>query len=163
MIFADACTIILLAKASVLETTLKVYKLRITEAVYEEVIAGKRLMFPDALLLERLNNEKKVVIVSTVAELQHKLQTDFNMGKGEASVIAVGITEKNSFVATDNKQGRKVAQINNIPLIGSIEIIVSLYQQKKISLEKAKVSLLILKQEGWFNPYLIEKAMEDLR
>ncbi|MBI2151396.1 hypothetical protein HYU21_01570 [Candidatus Woesearchaeota archaeon] len=85
------------------------------------------------------------------------------MGKGEASIIAVSIGQNDSLVATDNKQGRKAAQINNIHLIGSIEIIISLYQQKKISLEKAKLSLQILKQEGWFNPYLIEKAMEDLK
>ncbi|HLC90180.1 MAG TPA: hypothetical protein VJI15_00265 [Candidatus Nanoarchaeia archaeon] len=163
MICADACTVILLAKASVLEVALHAFKIVLTKEVYEEVIAGKKMMFQDALLLERLHHEQKIIIIPTPEILQHKLEIDFNMGRGEASVIAVGIADKEIVIATDNRQGRKSAQINNLSLVGSIEIIVSLYQQKKISEDKAKESLRIVEREGWFSPYLIEKAKEDLR
>ncbi len=159
----DACSLILLAKASVLETILSAYTISITNNVFEEVMKGKAKMSTDALLLERLYNEKKMSVISADNTLTKKIMTDFNMGKGEASTIAVGLKEKDSIVATDNRQGRKAALVNGLPLIGSVEMIVSLYKRKKIDKHKATASLKILQEEGWFDSYLIEKAMEDLK
>ncbi len=161
-IVIDSCSIILLAKASILEKFLDSYDLLVTTEVYNEVIKGKEKMFKDALLIEKLNKEDKLVIVKTDTKIKKKIMQDFNMGEGESSVIALGI--KNSYtVATDNKQGRRAAEINNIPLVGSIEITVSLLKKRKIDYEKASEALRILKEEGWFDNTLIEKAMEDIK
>ncbi len=161
-IIADACTIILLAKSSVLESFAKNSKVNITEEVKEEVLKGKPKMFLDALLLERLLKERIIEAVKTDKTLTKKLMKDFNMGEGEASIITRGIKE-GSIIATDNRQGRKVAQINNLPIIGSIEIIVNLYQKNKIDQDKATEALKILQRVGWFEQYLIEKAKEDIK
>lgn len=85
------------------------------------------------------------------------------MGAGEASVIAAALSEKEIIIATDNMQGRKVAKIFVLPLVGSIEIVVQLYMKKHISKEKAYEALHTLKGEGWFHDFLIEKAMEDIK
>lgn len=158
----DACSAILLAKASVLESCAEHHKVSITESVYEEVIAGKEKMFPDALLIQRLRDDKKLKIIKEDLALTKKLVQDFNLGLGEASVVASAIKEEGSVVFTDNRQGRKAAAINNLPVVGSIEMVVNLCQKKKISEEKARLALKILQEEGWFESYLIERAMEEI-
>ncbi len=161
MIIADACSVILLAKASVLERSLTTYNIRISPQVYEEVLAGKQKQFQDALLLERLEQEKKIKIIDAPSASIKRLQRDFKMGEGEASTIALGIKEQ-AIVATDNRQGRKAARIYGLPLVGSIDLVVSLARKKIISKEKAEDALRILQEEGWFSPYLIEQARGDL-
>lgn len=162
MIVMDSCTVILLAKASVLEAFAEVHEARITGNVLDEVLKGKEKMQQDALLLERLHKEGKIVIIEHSKAVAGKLMKDFNMGKGEASTVAAAIG-KNCVVATDNKQGRKAAAVNNLGLVGSPEITVSLYKKKEISKEKAAASIKTLKKEGWFGSYLIEKALEDVK
>ncbi len=162
-IIIDACSIILLTKASVFEILLKEHTIFTTDSVYREVIKGKEKMFEDALILERVLGENKIKLIDCELALLKKLSNDFNMGEGEASIIAAGIKDKNLIVATDNIQGRKVAKINNLNVIGSIEIIVSLNKKNKINKEKAINALKLLKENGWFNAYLIENAEEDLK
>lgn len=154
---------ILLAKASVLEVCVVVHSIVVTTEVYAEVLEGKKNVFPDALLLERLINEKKIRLLKAETKITNKLMQDFHMAKGEASTIAVGIKEKGVLVATDNKQGRKAAQIHGLHLVGSIEIIINLYRKKKIEDSKAKEAIKKLQEYGWFHPSLIEKAMEDIK
>ncbi len=158
----DACSAILLAKAGVLEKALERYDTEITKQAYEEVIAGKKEMFADALMIERLSKEGKLKFASDEEKAREKLEKDFNMGKGEAATISVAITNKKG-VITDNRQGRKAATINNLPLIGSIEIVVDLYKRRAINSLKASEALKTLREEGWFEGYLIEKAMEDIQ
>jgi len=162
MIVADSCSIILLAKSTILERASEIYKINITEDVLKEVIKGKDKMFIDALITERLIKENKLNIISYNKNIAKKLLGDFNMGIGEASTIAAALKQK-CIIATDNKQGRKVATINNLNIVGSPDIIVSLWKKKKVSKEKAFESLEILKREGWYNNYIIEKALEDLK
>ncbi|MEK6950097.1 MAG: hypothetical protein AABX13_00030 [Nanoarchaeota archaeon] len=161
MIIADACSVILLAKASVLEGSSSTYNICISTQVYEEVLAGKQKQFQDALLLERLAREKKIKIIEAPSASRRRIQRDFRMGEGEASTIALGIKER-AIVATDNRQGRKAARIYGLPLVGSIDIVVSLTKKGIISKEKAQEALRILREEGWFSPYLIEQARGDL-
>lgn len=159
----DACSVILLAKAAVLETLTEAHIVTLTKEVYEEVMAGKPKMFPDALLVERLTRLQKIKLVSVESKLTKKLEHDFNMGSGEASIIAGGIRTSHQIIATDNKQGRTAAKINNLKVVGSIELIVALYKSQKISQEKAVAALNTLQKEGWFEPLLIEIAKEDLK
>lgn len=160
-IIIDACTVILLAKASVFEILLENYEVKMTKYVYEEVIEGKEKMFKDALLVEKLKQENKIKFIETNNIIMKKLAKDFNMGDGEASTISTAIKEQ-CIVMTDNLQGRKATQINSLPLLGSIEVIVQLFRNGKIDYKKSVEGLKILREEGWFDPNLIEKAREDI-
>lgn len=161
-IVIDACSIILLAKASVLEVCAGVHHFCVTKSVFDEVLEGKKKFFADAFLLEKLVKEKKIFVEETDTRVTAKLIQDFRFGEGEASTVAFGIGKKEMLIATDNKQGRKAAQIYGLSLVGSIEIIVSLYIKKKINKIKAKEAIKKLQEEGWFHPLLIERAMEDI-
>lgn len=158
----DACSAILLAEAGVLEKALETYETEMTKQAYEEVLAGKKEMFSDALLIERLNKDGKIKIVESDKKTTDKLEKDFNMGKGEAATISVAITNKKG-VITDNRQGRKAAAINNLPLIGSVEMVVDLCKKRAINNLKADEALKTLKKEGWFEEHLIEKARGDIQ
>ena len=158
MIVMDSCSVILLAKASVLETLADARPVAITKTVLQEVLKGKERLLEDALLLERLVQNQKIQLLMENLVLTKKISQDFNMGYGEASTIAVAMGKKNAIVATDNRQGRKVTKVHNLPLVGSPEIVVSLYKQKRITKEKASSALRVLQEQGWFSPYLLEKA-----
>ncbi len=162
MIVMDACSVILLAKATLLETAAVAYKVAITAQVEEEVLEGKKDKRADALLVERLMRESKLKVIDVDKKISQKIAGDFNMGKGEASTIAAAIKDK-CIAATDNRQGRKAAVVNNIPLVGSPEIAVSLCREKMITKEKAAAALNVLREEGWFDQHIIEKAMEDIK
>ena len=162
MIIADSCSVILLAKATLLERAIETYNINITKIVLEEIMKGKENMSTDALIVEKLKENNKLNIIDDDKKITQRLELDFNMGLGEASTISMAITEK-CIIATDNKQGRKAAFINNLNLVGSPDIVVSLWKKEKISKEKAIDSLETLRKEGWFDNYIIEKAMDDIR
>ena len=160
----DSCSVILLAKASVLEAFADNHRLCIVNNVYKEVLEGKSKKFIDALLAEKLVKESKISIRKAKnANLIKKLMNDFNIGAGEAGTLTLALDKECDAVCTDNKQGRKVAMLNNLNLVGSIDVVVSLYKLKRIDKNKAVGALKNLKEFGWFNEYLIEKAVEDVK
>ena len=162
-IAVDSCSIILLSKATVLESFAKNYNLYITEEVYKEILEGKDKKFIDALLTEKLVNENKIKIIKVNNKRADKLIEDFNLSIGEAKTLSLLLENKCEFIVTDNKQGRKAAVIYSLNLSGSIDVVVSLYRLKIIDKEKAISALKKLHDFGWFNEYLVENAMEDIK
>ena len=163
MIIGDACSIILLAKSSILEEFAKRRKIIIPSEVYNEIMAGKEKSSFDALLTEKLINEKKITIKKiSNPKITEKLSKDFGLGKGESEAITLALTTPERIILTDNKQGRKTAKFYGLKLIGSVEVVVALYNLKHISKEKALNSLEILKKIGWFEDSLIERAKGDI-
>mgnify|MGYP001593204068 FL=1 len=160
----DACSIILLAKATVLEEFTKWKKTMITEGVYNEVLEGKDKQFLDALLLERLVEEKKISVEGNLRKkMIQKLMNDFGVGIGEAGSIALALESKGKTILTDNKQGRKAAKVHGLKLLGSVEVVTSLFKKGKISKEKTISALRTLKDKGWFQDHLIEGALEEVQ
>mgnify|MGYP001570717943 CR=1 FL=1 len=160
----DSCSIILLSKATVLEAVCKEYDLIMAKTVYEEVLKGKDKKFMDALLTEKMVKEKKIIIKKVAnARLVNKLIRDFNLGNGEAEALALAISGECECIITDNKQGRKSALIHGLKLIGSIDVISALCKLKLIDKSKAQNGLMKLKEFGWFQEYLIESAMEEIK
>lgn len=160
----DSCSTILLAKATVLETLADNYDLFITDKVYKEILEGKDKKFIDALLTERLVKESKIKINKVKNnKLIKKLIRDFNLGVGEAETLALTLNKQCEVISTDNKQGRKVAIIYNLNLIGSIDIIISLYRLELIDKNKAISALKKLKEFGWYQSYLIDNALEEVK
>ena len=162
-IAVDSCSLILMAKASVLEHFAKSYELCLSEEVYKEVLAGKSKKIVDAFVVEKLAEEGRIKILKIKnRKMARKLSEDFSLGAGEAETLALVLDNRCVIVCTDNKQGRKAALIHNLSLVGSVDAVISLCKQKIISKEKATLALKKLRQFGWFSDYLIENAMEDV-
>jgi len=163
MIAVGSCSAILLSKASIFERFLSEYDVCMSESVFEEVMEGKKKLLSDALLIERLHKEGKVRVSKADDRMTKVIAKGFNMGDGEASTLALALEHKGLIVATDNRQGRKAAEIHDVPMVGSVEILVRLFEKGKIDREKAVGAMRILKEQGWFEQYLIEEAMGRLR
>ena len=160
----DSCSAILLAKATVLESMCKKYYLIMAKTVYGEILKGRDKKFMDALLTEKLVKEKKIIVKTVInAKLVNKLVRDFNLGKGESETLALVIGGECDAIVTDNKQGRKSALIHGLKLIGSIDVITALCNLKLIDKNKAQDGLMKLKEFCWFQEYLIDNAMEDIK
>ena len=160
----DSCSIILLAKAAVLETLADNYDLAITNKVYKEILDGKNKKFIDALLTERLVKEGAIKIKKVENDkLVKKLIRDFNFGIGEAETLVLILGKQCEVIGTDNKQGRKSAMIYDLKLVGSIDLVMSLYILKLIDKDKAITALKKLKEFGWFQDYLIDNALGEVK
>ena len=160
----DSCSIILLAKAAVLETLADNYDLAITNKVYKEILDGKNKKFIDALLTERLVKEGAIKIKKVENnKLVKKLIRDFNLGIGEAETLVLILNKQCEVIGTDNKQGRKSAMIYDLKLVGSIDLVMSLYILKLIDKDKAITALKKLKEFGWFQDYLIDNALGEVK
>ena len=158
----DACSAILLSKATAIEIFSKQHNVLVTNQTYDEVIKGREKKFEDALLIEKLCNEGIIKIISMEdSKLTNKIKHSFGFGDGEASTIAYAIENKLA-ILTDNKQARKASNIYGLRLLGSPEVIVSLFKGKKIDKDKALYALEKLRKAGWFDGYLIEKAKEEI-
>ncbi len=89
---------------------------------------GKGKKFPDALLAERLVEDKLLPVAEAKNRtLVARLVNDFGMGAGEAESLALAMTNGYDVIATDNRQGRKAAFVNCINLVGSPEIVMALF------------------------------------
>ncbi|MEK6983961.1 MAG: hypothetical protein AABX33_05285 [Nanoarchaeota archaeon] len=160
----DSCSVILLAKATVLEAVASNYDLLISDNVYKEILQGKDKKFIDALVTEKLVKDGKLKISKVKeAKIIKKLIRDFSLGIGEAETLAFVLGSQCEAISTDNKQGRKVAKIYNLNLIGSIDLIISLFKLKIIDNYKAISALKMLKEFGWFQDYLIDSALEEVK
>ena len=160
----DACSVILLAKATILETFSKKYNLFATEKVYKEILEGKDKKFADALLTERLVKEQKINVANVVNnDLIKKLMADFNLGIGEAETLVLVLEKQCEIIVTDNRQGRKAALIYGLNLVGSVDVLIALHKLSLIDRDKAVNGLKRLKEFGWFQDYLIDIAMEEVK
>lgn len=160
----DSCSIILLAKAEILQLLAENRNLIISKSVYAEVVEGRNIKLLEALLLERLVNEKIVTIEDNVNKnLVEKLRNDFNLGDGEAESIELAMEKQDKLIITDNKQGRKAAKVYNLNVSGSLGCVMALFKLNKIDKEKARNTLKKLKESGWFQDYLIETALGEIQ
>ncbi len=158
----DSSAIILLAKADILRQACSIANLETTEEVKAEVMQGLKKSKKDALYLQELAKEGKIKIVKIESRLAEKFKKDFNLGPGEASIIALSIKQKIPMTTDDNK-ARKIGKILGLQVLPSLNFPVILYRKKKISYEKAKAALSVMEREGWFGEDVIREAFNNLK
>ncbi len=161
----DASGIILLAKADILREMCSTSDVETTEEVKDEVMIGFERGREDALYMQELVKEEKIKVTEVDKNLTEKFKQDFNLGLGEASVIALSISQKISMITDDNK-ARKVGKILGLDTLSSLDFPIILYEKDVITYDKARISLEILKKEGWFGENVLieaDKALEKVR
>ena len=82
-------------------------------------------------------------------KLTKKFVGDFNLGIGEASVIALAVNRNIPLIADDNRC-RKVGKVLGLEILSSLDFPIILYKKDAIDYEKAKICMEIMKKEGWF-------------
>lgn len=162
MIAADSSTLILLAKAGLLDISLKHLKerLTITPSVYLEATMKET---SDALLIRRRVEENKIRVVKVKQKyIYGKLVEDFNIGQGEAETIALCLTHK-GIILTDDKKAIVTSKTFNVEFLTAPGILVALYKKKAVGKEEANLMLEKLEKMGRYSNKIIQRVKEDLK
>ena len=161
-IVVDASSLILLAKINLLGKLLEKNQLIIPEKVYIEVMKGKEKAMLDALLVEKLVDEDKIKIQKVNQELYQKIWKLFGLWAGEAEVLALALND-NLPIITDDKKCLNATKAADINYITTLDVVIALFQKKYINKEKAKKSLDMLEEYGWYKKDIIKFYQEKIK
>lgn len=162
MVVLDSSSLILLAKAGLLDITINSLKEKplIPWAVYAESVGKKKA--EDATLIEaRVKQQKITVQVLEDLAVPTKLIQDFNLGQGEAEAIALCLANKMVLV-TDDKKAMNTCRLMEINFITVPNIVVELYREKRITKIEAEIVIQKLNYYGRYSEKIIEQMQEGL-
>ncbi len=161
MIVLDSSTIILLAKAEILDTLLNSYKgdAIIPEAVERESAAGQTF---DALLIRRRLDEGRIKIREVKDERTEKVMKDFGLNLGEAEAIILALESKGSVLGTDDRNAINACKLLHIPFTTAIGVLIRSREKNLVTKEEAIEKLSRLAAYGWYKKEIIEDAKRRL-
>lgn len=164
MIVFDSSTLILLAKAELLDDFIADYggKILIPQEVERECCRQKKT-FDAVLIQERVESKKIIVVKISNAALRDRLMDDFNICAGEAEAIVLAIERKGKIVATDDRNAIKAYKMLKMPFTSAIAILVRMKDKGAIDAAKAKASLNALFKYGRYGNNIIKEAKEMLK
>lgn len=159
MLFVDASTLILAAKAELLDLLIEASTEPLAISAEVEKEATRKNTF-DALLIRQRIEEKKIMVKKVKDQaIVKRTMADFNMHKGEAETIALCIENKDKYVATDDYNAMKACSVLNIEYVTSLGILQQLYKHKKLGKEQALLKFEALARYGRFS----EEIINDFR
>jgi len=163
MIVFDSSTLILLAKAELLETFIYAFpgKVMIPEKVKSEVFRSDGEEVP---IISRLIKERKIMVVNVKKQRQiKKLMTDFNIDIGEAEAIILALEKRCNIVATDDRNAIRTCKILKLRFITAISILVRIFEKGLIARDEARATLYRLASAGRYAEKIINNAAERLK
>ena len=163
MIVFDASTLILLAKAELLERFLATLGM---EAVMPREVAretcGAKPSF-DALLIQRLIDEKRLKVETLRGRtLFEKLRGELRLGAGEAEAIALAVARKARIVATDDRCAIDACKLARMPFVSALSILVRMCERRVVDKGEALLKLTILERAGRYKKSMIAEARPRL-
>ncbi|HEX5155133.1 MAG TPA: DUF3368 domain-containing protein [Parafilimonas sp.] len=143
IIIADSSSIIVLHETDLLYLLHEIYpQVTITPQVAGEI----KIALPDWMNISAPFDQQ---MVSALLK---------DLDEGEASSIALALEHRNSLLAIDEKDGRKVAASFNIPIIGTLAVLLEAKQKRLVDSFKECLDKLLNK--GFrVSPQLIEKFL----
>lgn len=163
MIIFDASTLILLAKADLIELFISNYpgQVLIPEEVRSEILKVEKA---DAAVFKQLIENKKIKVLKIKKiDYSDKLMEDFSIEKGEAEALALTLQEKSGVIATDDKNAMKACKFLKLEFITSISILIRAFEKGLISREEAFIKLRKLQTIGRYSKAIIADAAEQIQ
>ncbi len=133
----NASPMILLGKADLLRTISPLAKSWIIPKGVVREVEKKRSIEP---YLSSLSCNSQVIQKSSATI--HPLIAAWDLGQGEGEVLSLALENDGVFVVLDDLQARKCAALFDIPLIGSIGLIILAKRKGLIDLAKPKIERL---------------------
>lgn len=163
MIVFNASTLILLAKAELLEGFLESVgpQVVIPKEVERECTGARRS--PDALLIQKAVSEKKIKVIAIRNQrLCEKIQGDFPLARGEAEAVTLAVSEKAGLLAIDDKQGINACKLLRIPFTTAVDILVRMREKGLVEREEALIKLEALQRYGRYKTWILKDARSRL-
>ena len=163
MIVLDASTLILMAKAELLDLFLA--RARMTVAIPKEVgtecCAVKRTL--DALTIQKALEESRIEAIPVKnPRLVAQLQGDFSLGKGEAEAIALALAEKAQLVGIDDKNGINACELLSLAFTTAVGVLIRSREKGLLGKSEALEKLSLLAKHGRYRDSIIEDARQRL-
>ena len=160
MIIFDASTLILLAKMDILKIITQAQEISVSKEVERE--ATCRPEFFDAkIIIELIKTGKIRVIKGKNPVLLKRLQEDFGIVEGEASVLLLA-RRRHAVLATDDGQTIKACKVLGVKFVTAIHFLLMVHYKRRISRELALVKLERLKNLGRYNARIISDAINRI-
>lgn len=163
MIVFDASTLILMAKAELLDLFLANVsaEVAIPGEVERECCGSKKAL--DAVMIQRALDESRIKTVTVKnRRLVAKLQTDFSLGKGEAEAVALALNEKVQLLGIDDKNGINACKLLGIPFTTAVGILIRSREKGLVQESEALEKLALLAKYGRYKDSIIEDARRKL-
>jgi predicted nucleic acid-binding protein len=163
MIVFDASTLILIAKAELLDLFLADIELEaaIPIEVEKECCGVKKSL--DALLIQKALDELRLKVIAVKnRKIVVKLQGDFGLGKGEAEAIVLALAEKAQVLAIDDKNGINACKLLGIAFTTAIGILVRSREKGLLTGSEALTKLTTLAKHGRYKESILEDARRKL-
>lgn len=163
MIVLNSSTLILLARAELLEPFLAALddKVVIPRGVERECCEEKQSA--DALLIRRLIQEKKITVHALKERrLISKLLADFPLDQGEAEALTLVLSQKAKLFGTDDKRAVQAAKLMKVPFTTALAILVRMYEKGLLGKDQARAKLEALRRYGRYKKDTIEDAKSKL-
>lgn len=144
---------VIIADTSCLIIYDRINKLEILQNTFEGLIVTKEVAeeygeLPDWIKIRELEDEAQYL----------KLTKD--LGKGEASSIALALEIKNSLLILDEKKGRKIAEELGVEIIGSLGVLIKA-KDKGIIKSVKEVLVLIEKTDFRISEVIKKKLLHE--
>lgn len=160
IIVADSCSLILLAKSSMLKYLTESFPIIIAKSVLNDVVNKELLKrFADAKIIHDYVLNKKIEVLSVKSILP---TLPVSIDKGELESIFLSMQTANSVLATDDGKAIKACKYLKIPFIITPRLIVELYYMEKIDLNKARFAIEKIRIAGRYSPDIIASAIMEL-
>jgi predicted nucleic acid-binding protein len=159
----DASTLILIAKAEMLESFLQNIDqpVAIPAEVEKECCGVKRSL--DAFMIEQALRESRIRRVQVKnKKLVTKVAGDFGLGKGEAEAIALAFEEKAQLLGIDDKNGISACKLLGIAFTTAIGILVRMREREMITTDDALMKLDTLAKHGRYKRSILQDAKHRL-
>lgn len=126
---------VIIADTSCLIIYERINKLEILQGTFSELIVTKEV----AEEYGELPNWMKII---ELKDDEQYLKLAKNLGKGEASSIALALEVENSLLIIDEKKGRKIAEELGVEIIGSLGILIKAKDKGIIQSVKEVIALI---------------------
>ncbi len=159
MVVFDASTLILIAKAELLEPLLAGTKLGVAIPVEVEKECCGSQKTVDALMIQKAVEESRIKVVAVKnRRLVAKLRADFSLGKGEAEAIALALNEKAQLLGIDDKNGINACKLLGIAFTTAVGILIRGLDKGLLEGPDAHAKLATLAKYGRYKNSIIEDA-----
>lgn len=161
MFVADSSTLILLARIELLRLVAERHRILITKEVLVECTAKETL---DSQLIQTLVGTKMLTVEDLTRQdrnMMKRLRSDFKVGKGEASVLALA-HRRALPLATDDKLAIKVARLLNLSFVTAIHFLLEACENTQIERKIALEKLEKLHKIGRYSDHILADAKRRL-
>jgi uncharacterized protein len=159
MIVFDASTLILIAKAELLDLFLAGVNLAVAipSEVERECCGSKKGL--DATIIEKALDESRIKTFPVRnRRLVAKLQADFRLGKGEAEAIALALKENAQLLGIDDKNGINACKLLGVAFTTAVGILIRSWEKGLLEGPDAGAKLALLAKHGRYKNSIIEDA-----